>query len=55
MTTREAQKFVSTKIAQLQREGMSRRQSVRVAFEEARNRGFRVPPAPGGDRAERRP
>jgi len=52
--TEQAQKFVSRKISQLQREGVPKRQSVAIAFSEARERGFKVPPAPGHvRRAER--
>jgi len=52
--TEQAQKFVSRKISQLQREGVPKRQSVAIAFSEARERGFKVPPTPGHvRRAER--
>ena len=44
--TEEAQKFVSKKIALLQREGVPKRQSVAIAFSMAREQGFKVPPAP---------
>ncbi len=46
MTTKAAQRFVSRKIAQLRHEGVSERMSVAIAFSEARERGFSVPPAP---------
>jgi hypothetical protein len=41
--TPEARSFVSNKIATLQREGVPKRQSVAIAFSEARQRGFKVP------------
>jgi len=53
MTTKEAQQFVSRKIALLQREGVPKGQSVAIAFSMARERGFKVPPAPHSP--ERRP
>src|SRR5437667_9964014 len=45
--TEQAQKFVSRKIALLQREGVPKRQSVAIAFSMAREEGFKVPTAPG--------
>jgi hypothetical protein len=53
LTTKKAQKYVSGKIALLQREGVPKRQAVAIAFSMARDKGYSVPPPPM--RAERRP
>jgi len=46
MTTKAAQRFVSHKIERLRHEGVSERMAVAIAFSEARERGYSVPPAP---------
>lgn len=46
MTTKEAQKFVSRKIAMYRNEGVREDIAVAKAFSDARERGFKVPPAP---------
>lgn len=47
MATQEAQKYISRKIAYLRNEGVPEKQSVAIAFNMARERGFKVPPTPG--------
>lgn len=55
MTSRKARGFIARKIAKNLDEGRDPDQAVAIAYSQARQEGYDVPPPPGIRRLERRP
>lgn len=55
MTSKAARGFIARKIAKNIDEGKSAEQSVAIAYSQARQAGYDVPPPPGIRRLEKRP